>query len=259
MLCPQKWRSYRDSWPQTWWRHLTRCTVTAAETGLQLVADVLYALTQWVGKSRVNSFDEVVDVALERRLNLIAGRLEVLQQLQLRYLTTTNTRRHSRNSRLTVHHHHHAIITRLAALCPGLPGWAGTRNVKPIWILLKQETVSGSGISWAVCKSSASMAWHRPTSPTTASLCSPWLVDVRCGPPTPEPRTFHGLVLPSAPELCSGWPTCMEQFAAWTANVERYCLHLRGETKDIFIFGCQCVWQLLKPRYINTHITLHYI
>jgi len=29
----------------------------------------------------------------------------------------------------------------------------GTRNVKPIWILLKQETVSGSGISWAICKS----------------------------------------------------------------------------------------------------------
>ena len=38
--------------------------------------------------------------------------------------------------------------TRLTALCPGLPGWAGTRKVKPIWILLKQETVSGSGISW---------------------------------------------------------------------------------------------------------------
>ena len=36
---------------------------------------------------------------------------------------------------------------------PGLPGWAGTRKVKPIWILLKQETVSGSGISWATCKS----------------------------------------------------------------------------------------------------------
>ena len=30
---------------------------------------------------------------------------------------------------------------------------AGTRKVKPIWILLKQETVSGSGISWAICKS----------------------------------------------------------------------------------------------------------
>jgi len=33
---------------------------------------------------------------------------------------------------------------------PGLPRWAGTRKVKPTWILLKQETVSGSGIS---CKS----------------------------------------------------------------------------------------------------------
>jgi len=42
------------------------------------------------------------------------------------------------------------------ALCPGLPRWAGTRKVKPMWILLKQETVSGSGISWAVCKSAPS-------------------------------------------------------------------------------------------------------
>ena len=39
------------------------------------------------------------------------------------------------------------------ALFPGLPGWAGTRKEKPIWILLKQDTVSGSGISSAVCKS----------------------------------------------------------------------------------------------------------
>ena len=43
--------------------------------------------------------------------------------------------------------------THLTALCPGLPAWAGTRKVKPIWILLKQQTVSGSGISWAICKS----------------------------------------------------------------------------------------------------------
>ena len=42
---------------------------------------------------------------------------------------------------------------RLTALFLGLPGWAGTRKAKPIWILLKQETVSGSGISWAICKS----------------------------------------------------------------------------------------------------------
>jgi len=29
---------------------------------------------------------------------------------------------------------------------------AGTRKVKPISILVKQETVSGSGISWNICK-----------------------------------------------------------------------------------------------------------
>jgi len=33
------------------------------------------------------------------------------------------------------HTHTH---TRLTDLCPGLPRWAGTREVKPIWILLKQ-------------------------------------------------------------------------------------------------------------------------
>jgi len=41
----------------------------------------------------------------------------------------------------------------LNGLCLGLPRSAATRKVKPIWILLKQETVSGSGISWAICKS----------------------------------------------------------------------------------------------------------
>ena len=43
--------------------------------------------------------------------------------------------------------------THLTALCLGLPRSAGTRKVKPVWILLKQETLSGSSISWAVCKS----------------------------------------------------------------------------------------------------------
>ena len=43
--------------------------------------------------------------------------------------------------------------TCLTARCPGLRGWAGTSKVRPIWIILKQETVSGSCISWAICKS----------------------------------------------------------------------------------------------------------
>ena len=51
-----------------------------------------------------------------------------------------------------VHTHTH---TRLTTHFLGLPRWAGTRKVKPIWILLKQETASGSGISWAICKSAS--------------------------------------------------------------------------------------------------------
>jgi len=48
------------------------------------------------------------------------------------------------------HTHTH---TRLTALCPGLPRWAGPTKVKPIWILLEQEIMSGSGICWAICES----------------------------------------------------------------------------------------------------------
>ena len=57
----------------------------------------------------------------------------------------THTRTHART-----HTHTH---TCLMALCPGLPKSASTRKAKPIWILLEQETVSGSGIRWAICKS----------------------------------------------------------------------------------------------------------
>jgi len=53
-------------------------------------------------------------------------------------------------ARRRLHTHTH---TRLTALCPGLPGLSRYQKGKPIWILLKQETVSGSGISWAACKS----------------------------------------------------------------------------------------------------------
>ena len=65
------------------------------------------------------------------------------------------------SSSIIIHTH-----TRLTALCPGLPGWAGTRNLKSIWILLKQETVSGSCISWAICKS-ASRSRQARQHPTT--------------------------------------------------------------------------------------------
>ena len=57
------------------------------------------------------------------------------------------------SSSLYYTHYYHYTHTHLTALCPGLLRWAGTRKVTSIWILLKQETVSVSGISWAICKS----------------------------------------------------------------------------------------------------------
>ena len=62
---------------------------------------------------------------------------------------------------LDMHAHTH---THLTALCPGLPG---TRKVKPIWILLEQETVSGSGISWTMCKSAPCSRQITMPAPTT--------------------------------------------------------------------------------------------
>ena len=70
------------------------------------------------------------------------------RRAELMYVTTGITFWKLSSSSNNTHTH-----TRLTTIFPGLPRSAGTRKVKPIWILLKQETVSGSGISWAMCKS----------------------------------------------------------------------------------------------------------
>ena len=64
---------------------------------------------------------------------------------------------------------------------PGLPRWAGTRKVKPIWILLKQETVSDSGISRAVCKSA-------PRSRQITTPAPPLLSFLQAGCPSCRPQ-----------------------------------------------------------------------
>ena len=74
--------------------------------------------------------------------------------------------------RLSSTHPTHTHV-RLTALFPGLPRWAGTRKVKPIWILLKQETVSGSGISWAICKSAPCSRQTATPAPTTLFFYRP--------------------------------------------------------------------------------------
>jgi len=60
---------------------------------------------------------------------------------------------------------------------PGLPGWAGTRKVKPIWILLKQETVSGTGISMAICKSAPRS--RQITTPAPPPLTEWWFGQIQ--------------------------------------------------------------------------------
>jgi len=53
------------------------------------------------------------------------------------FFNVTHARTHARTHTHTYARTH--THTRLTALCPGLPGWAGTRKGKLIWILLKLE------------------------------------------------------------------------------------------------------------------------
>ena len=44
-------------------------------------------------------------------------------------------------------------VLRLSGFCPGLESWYQKGKTKTSLDFLEQETVSGSGISWAICKS----------------------------------------------------------------------------------------------------------
>jgi len=98
--------------------------------------------TQKNGKNWVQKIcsEDIVEVSLWRQIWQRKSTLVKICQV------------HRPNTANTNYTHTH---TRLMALFPGLPRWAGTRKVKPIWILLKQDTVSGSGISWAICMSAS--------------------------------------------------------------------------------------------------------
>ena len=78
--------------------------------------------------------------------------------------------------------------THLTALFPGLPRRAGTRKVEPIWILLKQETVSGSGIRWAICKSAPCS--RQITMP--APHCSVFIGRIPFLPPNQQHQSTEG-------------------------------------------------------------------
>ena len=83
--------------------------------------------------------------------------------------------------------------------CPfsGTTRWAGTRKVKPIWILRKQETMSGSGISWAICKSTSRSRLITMPAPTAQFFTGrmPFL------PPNQQRQSTEGCYRP----LYIGW------------------------------------------------------
>ena len=117
----------------------------------------------------------------------------------------------TRNMLMYSNHTH----TRLTALFPGPPGWAGTRKVKPIWILLKQETVSGSGISWAICKSA----------PRSRQITMP----------VPHHSKFFTGRMPFLP------PNQQRQSTEGTYNI-RYNKHYNIIWSDNFWHNCTTLW-----------------
>ena len=123
--------------------------------------------------------------------------------------------------------------TRLTALCPGLPRWAGTRKVKPNWILLKQETVNSTGIRWAICKSA----------PRSRQITMP----------APHRSVFYGCVCACvmySPKKLPGhgtekqWDTCYGVSVVYHSLVSRYRIM---ETVPSW-YGC---------KIYNQHVYLH--
>jgi len=81
-----------------------------------------------------------------------------ISRLKIIY-THTHARTHARNNT-----HTHPFNGPFS----GTTQMSSYQKGKPIWILLKQETVSGSGISWAICKSAP--CYRQTTTPAPHTL-----------------------------------------------------------------------------------------
>ena len=133
---------------------------------------------------------------------------------------------------ICVYAHTHTY-TRLTALSPGLPRWAGTRKEKAIWILLKQETVSGSGISWNICKSA----------PRSRQITMP----------TPHHSVFYRPdALPAAqPTASKHWRIC-----SYAYNWKCACGHWAStESRDQWVGGSKTI-TFFGIR--NPYLPIHY-
>ena len=83
--------------------------------------------------------------------------------------------------------------------------------VKPIWILLEQETVSGSGISWAVCNSAP------------------------CSRQITMPAPHHSVFLQAGCPSCRPTNSVKALKAPLLNNKEKFCMRVGGKGRGGFI------------------------
>ena len=122
---------------------------------------------------------------------------------------------------------------------PGLPGWAGTRKVKPVWISQKQETVSGSGISWAICKSAPRSCQHPITEFFTDRM--PFLPPNQQRQSTERRRAMLWNIQEAAPAMLQ-MPRFFVFFATHCVLNLQFCLILLSA---ICLFVCWAVSSIL--------------
>ena len=89
------------------------------------------------------------------RSTVTANRQRTLTTSRTSDILKTNTKHHNKANLLDCIIHTHTHAHPFNGLFSRTTRVSRYQKVKPIWILLKQETVSGSGISWAICKSAS--------------------------------------------------------------------------------------------------------
>ena len=138
---------------------------------------------------------------------------------------------------------------RLTAFFSGLFGWAGTRKVKPIWISLKQETVSGSGISWAVYKSA-------PRSRQITMPAPHHSVVLQAGCPSCRPT--------NSVKALKAWYNSLVTTLSQKKFTHMACYNFQMHEQILIIFWQRCCWgSKLSKCALSFHpaslVLLHYL
>jgi len=137
----------------------------------------------------------------------------------------------------------------------GLPGWAGTRKVKPIWILLKQEIVSGISISWAICKSASRSRQMTMPAPDHSFFTgrTPFL------PPNQQHQSTEGIALKAY--LYIKRPICFnrDNWFPLKSNVVYLKYSTENWLKNFFyVDRYSCMHCLIKCKQNNINIHPHF-